>query len=264
MDTLEKGWIQKLLGLPPVASAHGQQIDFMIFLLHMLVLVLFIGWGIYFIIVIWKFRARKNHRANYYGTSTHVSTYIETSVAIAEAVLLLVFSIPFWAKNVSALPTEKNPLKIRIVAEQFAWNIHYPGPDGIFGKTDMSHYDKASNPLGLDLTDPAAQDDVVTLNQLYLPVNRQVLIYLSSKDVIHSFSLNIMRVKQDAVPGMVIPLWFTPIKAGKSEIACAQLCGLGHYRMKGYLTVLPMEEFDKWLAEQSAAAKSSSEDSFWN
>lgn len=261
---MEKGFIQRIMGLPPLASAHGAEIDYMIFLLHILVLVLFTGWAIYFIIVLLKFNKSKNPKANYKGVTNHYSTYIEAGVAVAEVVLLVGFSIPFWAKAVSALPTDKNPLEIRVVAEQFAWNIHYAGADGKFGKTNFQYFDKQSNPLGLDPKDPASKDDIVTINQLHLPVNKQVLIHLSSKDVIHCFSLNVMRVKQDAVPGMTIPVWFTPIRTGNFEIACAQLCGLGHYRMKGYLTVSTEEEFNKWLAEQAGAAQGSSQDDFWN
>ena len=261
---MEKGWLQKIMGLPPLASANGAEIDMMIFLLHLLAFVLFIGWGIFFIIVLMKFNAKKNPKANYHGVQNHYSTYIEIAVAIIEVILLVGFSIPFWAKNVSALPSDRNPIVIRVVAEQFLWNFHYPGPDGIFGRTNPSLIDKQTNPLGLDKKDPAAKDDIVSINQMYIPVNRQIVVHLSSKDVIHSFALNIMRVKQDAIPGLSIPVIFTPIKTGKSEIACAQLCGLGHYRMKGFLTIHTQEEFDKWLAEQAVPAGEEQEaDDFW-
>jgi cytochrome c oxidase subunit 2 len=101
---------------------------------------------------------------------------------------------------------------------------------------------------------------------MHIPVNKPVLIYLSSKDVIHCFSLPIMRIKQDVIPGMRMPTWFTPVKTGQSEIACAQLCGLGHYRMKGYLTVDTEEEFNAWLAKQSTAQtpETGGADEFWN
>jgi hypothetical protein len=92
---------------------------------------------------------------------------------------------------------------IEVTAEQFAWNVHYPGPDGVFGKTDLSLLDVETNPLGLDRKDPAAKDDITTLNQLYLPANKPVIVKLRSKDVIHSFNLPEFRVKQDAVPGHV-------------------------------------------------------------
>ncbi|HSF44210.1 MAG TPA: cytochrome c oxidase subunit II, partial [Thermoanaerobaculia bacterium] len=141
------------------------------------------------------------------------------------------------------------------------------GADGVFGRTDVKKVTAGGNPLGIDLTDPAAQDDVITLNQLHLPVDKPAIIYLSSKDVIHSFFLPQMRVKQDAIPGQVIPVYFTPNKVTPPdaqfpacasakpkncwEIACAQLCGLTHYRMQGYYTVHTQADFDKWLADNA-------------
>jgi len=139
------------------------------------------------------------------------------------------------------------------VAEQFAWNVHYPGRDGVFGRVDVKLVD-STNPLGLDLNDPNAKDDILSVNQLHLEVNRPVTIRLSSKDVIHSFGLPVMRVKQDAVPGIVFPVHFTPVKTNDGErweIACAQLCGLGHYRMRGFLTIETKEQFEKFLADNA-------------
>lgn len=256
--------ITKLMNLPIVASAHGHEVDMMIYLVHILMTILFVGWGIYFVVVLVRFRRKKNVGANYKGVESHASSAIEIAVIIAEAILLVGFSIPFWAKQVNAFPDRKDIVEVRVVAEQFAWNVHYPGPDGIFGKSDLKFLDKQSNPLALDPNDLNGKDDVTTINQLHLPIGRPAVIYLSSRDVMHSFALNIMRVKQDVIPGMSIPTWFTPTKTGKSEIACAQLCGLGHYRMKGFLTIHTQEEFDKWLSEQAAPAGEEQEtDDFW-
>jgi len=164
-------------------------------------------------------------------------------------VLLAFFSSPLWSARVNAFPPEAASTVVRVVAGQFSWNIHYPGPDGRFGRTDASLLSPA-NPLGLDLTDPAARDDVMAVNELNLPVNRPSIVYLSSKDVVHSFTLPQMRVKQDANPGTVQPVWFTPTQRGEWEIACSQLCGLAHYRMKGIYRVQTPEEFAEWLAMQ--------------
>ncbi len=254
--------------LPINASAHGHEIDFLIYLFHILMLVLFVGWGIYFVYVLLRFNRRANPKANYVGTTSHISSTIEVAVAVIEVVLLVGFSIPFWTKQVDALPDRKDKVEVRIVAEQFAWNIHYPGPDGIFGKTDIKFMDKQSNPLGIDKTDPHSKDDFYTINQLHLPIGRPAVIHLSSKDVIHCLALPVMRVKQDVIPGMSIPTWFTPTKTGNFEIACAQLCGLGHYRMKGFLVIDRPEDYEKWVNEQMAASSSSEEgggaDDFWN
>ena len=108
----------------------------------------------------------------------------------------------------------------------------------------------ADNPLGLDRSDPTAKDDITTINQLNLPIDRPVLIHLSTKDVIHSFGLYEMRVKQDAIPGMSIPVWFIPNREGQYEIACSQLCGLGHFRMRGYVTIQSAADFQSWMADQ--------------
>lgn len=151
-----------------------------------------------------------------------------------------------------AFPAEKDATVVRVVAEQFSWNVHYPGPDGIFGRTSPDLV-SPDNPLGLDRTDPYAKDDITTINQLNLPVDKPVIVKLSSKDVIHSFNLPVMRVKQDVIPGLVIPVWFTPSIVGNYEIACAQLCGLGHYRMRGYLNIQSQQDYDAWMADQEKA-----------
>ena len=238
--------------MPPDYSAHGPALDQLSANVHWVMLILFVGWGALFAYMLMRFRASKHPKAVYHGTHSHISTYAEAGIAVVEVILLVGFSIPLWYKWVKPPTKDQNPLEIRIVAEQFAWNCHYPGPDGIFGKADVSHV-TSSNPLGIDPNDPNAKDDIATLNQLYLEVNRPVIIRISSKDVIHSFNLPYMRVKQDATPGMEIPVHFTPIKTSGSEtweIACAQLCGLGHYRMKGQYHVQSKAEFDKWMAEQ--------------
>ena len=129
-----------------------------------------------------------------------MASYIEWAVAFVELVLIVAFAIPAWAARVDAFPSPNEATVVRVVAEQFAWNVHYPGADGQFGRTDIKLV-AAENPLGLDRSDPAAKDDFNSVNQLALPVNKPAIIHLSSKDVIHSFSLIQMRVKQDTIPG---------------------------------------------------------------
>jgi cytochrome c oxidase subunit II len=242
----------KLLGLPVEGSTHAGQIDGLIVLVHWLMLVLFVGWGVYFIYVLFRFRQGANPRANYHGVKSHFSTYIEAGVAVVEVILLVFFAIPAWATRVSALPAESESTVVRVVAEQFQWNVHYPGRDGKFGRTDIKLI-APDNQLGLDRSDPDAKDDIVTINQLNLPVGKPVIVHLSSKDVIHSFSLPQMRVKQDAVPGMTFPVWFTPTLTGDWEINCSQLCGLGHYRMRGFYSIKSQADYDAWLAEEAKA-----------
>ena len=237
------------LGLPVQASAHAAELDQMTVLVHWLMLVLFVGWGAFFLFVLVRFRKAANPTANYAGAKGKFAKSTEVLVAIIEIVLLVGYAIPAWATRVRELPSEDEAVVVRVVSEQFAWNVHYPGRDRIFGRADAKLV-SAENPLGLDRTDPRGRDDVTTINQLNLPIDRPVLVKLSSKDVIHSFGLYEMRVKQDAIPGMEIPVWFIPNRLGDYEIACSQLCGLGHYRMRGFVTVQSQTDFEGWMAEQ--------------
>jgi cytochrome c oxidase subunit 2 len=242
--------MQRFLDMFPVqASTHAAEVDQMTVLVHWLMLVLFIGWGLFFIFVLFRFSKRANPVASYTGAKGKISKGLEVAVAIIEVVLLVFYAIPAWAKRVKAFPSESEAVVVRVVAEQFAWNIHYPGPDGKFGRTSISLV-SADNPLGLDRRDPDAKDDITTINQLNLPIDRPVLVHLSSKDVIHSFGLYEMRVKQDAIPGMSIPVWFIPNRAGEYEIACSQLCGLGHFRMRGFITIQSAADYKKWYDDQ--------------
>ncbi|HVT43509.1 MAG TPA: hypothetical protein VMT00_03885 [Thermoanaerobaculia bacterium] len=239
--------------MPTDASAHGPELDYINGLVHWMMFGLFLGWSVYFVYVLFRFRAGRNPKAMYHGTHSRFTTYVEGGIVFAEVILLAGFSIPAWSRWVTPPPASANPLEIRVVAEQFAWNIHYPGTDGVFGRTDVKLV-SGSNPLGLDLDDPDAKDDVTTVNQLHVELDRPVTIRLTAKDVIHSFGLPTMRVKQDAIPGMEIPVHFTPVRTNEGEtweIACAQLCGLGHYRMRGALTVQTKADFEAWLAENT-------------
>src|SRR5919106_939635 len=250
------------LGMPPLAAAHGGQIDNLIGWIHIFMLVLFVGWGGFFLYCLFRFRQSRNPVADYRGVTSHRSTYVEVGVAVVEAVLLIGFAIPLWAARVDAMPPENEAMVVQVTGEQFAWNVHYPGADRVFGRTDIKLLDLQSNPLGLDRTDPAAMDDFTTVNQLFLPVNQPVIVRLRSKDVIHSFGVPEFRVKQDAIPGLTIPIWFVPtittadMRTRKGnpdfqyEIACAQLCGIGHARMRGFVTVQPADEFQKWMDER--------------
>jgi cytochrome c oxidase subunit 2 len=137
---------------------------------------------------------------------------------------------------------------------QFQWYFRYPGPDGKFGTTKPELIDPSSGgegAVGLDPGDSASKDDVVT-GTMYSPVGREVDVILRAQDVIHSFFIPSMRFKQDAVPGLAIHMHFTPISTGDYEIACAELCGLGHYKMHGMLKVVSQQEFDAWLAAREA------------
>ena len=254
------------LGLPINMSVQGAAIDEINAIVHWLMLVLFVGWGLFFIVSLFKFRASKNAKADYTGVKSHLSSLLEAVVAVIEIVILFGFGFPIWAARVTDVPSTYESVHLRVVAQQFAWNFHYPGPDGKFGKTRADLVDEQENPVGLDRSSDNASDDFYTVNQLHVPVNKKIRIDLSSLDVIHSFSLPELRVKQDAIPGMVIPVHFTATmtsdeflkttigtkREGKSlEVSCAQLCGLGHYRMRGFFTIHDDEGYQAWLDEQA-------------
>jgi cytochrome c oxidase subunit II len=251
-----------LPGLPPQASAHAPEIDFVMSLEHWGMLTLFLFFFGYFVFVLFRFRAGAHASASYAGMKSRWSMYVVLAIAAAEGVLLVVFEMPAWSERVNHIPSADEATVVRVVAEQFAWNVHYPGPDRMFGRTDINLI-SSENPLGLDRTDPAAKDDITAINQLTVPVNHPVLIHLTSKDVIHSFTLYEMRVKQDAMPGTDSPVWFIPTVTTDEmrkrlnradfeyEIACSQLCGLGHYRMRGFLTVKSDAEYEAFLAQEA-------------
>ncbi|MCW5556290.1 MAG: cytochrome c oxidase subunit II [Verrucomicrobiae bacterium] len=244
--------------LPPEnASAHGKSLDDLTLYIHLLMAVLFVGWLAYFLIAVFRFRSAANPKADHVGARSHFSTYAEVGVAAVEVLLLLGFAVPLWAKAVDQFPVatgnpETDPIEIQIVAQQFAWNAHYPGPDGKWGKQDVKF--AVENPFGLDPEDPDGKDDVTCLREPFvLPVDRDIICRISSMDVIHCFKLPRMRVTQDAIPGMTIPVHFKPTKIGDYMIICAQLCGNLHSGMKGEFKVVSAEEYATWYAEKAKA-----------
>jgi cytochrome c oxidase subunit 2 len=252
-----------MLGLPELASEHGRSVDNLIIYVHWLMIILFVGWLGYFAYALLRFRRSRHPKADYHGVRNHASNYIEGAVALVEGVLLLAVAVPFWARAVDKFPKQEESTLIQVVAQQFAWNVRYPGKDGKFGKQDM-RWVNSTNVFGVDPNDPNGKDDVQTLNELHVPLVKNpdgdykpVIIWVSSKDVIHSFKVIAMRVTQDAIPGMRIPIWFRPTREGRYQINCAQLCGNGHSSMsQGFLIVETPEAFDKWLASKAGATTS--------
>jgi cytochrome c oxidase subunit II len=179
----------------------------------------------------------------------HDSPRLEMTWTLVTAGILAIFlfnALSLWAKVTAPPPADA--VLIEVTGQQFAWNVRYPGKDGVLGKTDHLQASQ-DNPIGLVKDDPAAKDDLLLLNQIYLPKDRPVRIQVRSMDVIHSFFLPNFRVKQDAMPGMTIDIWFTPTETGDFEIACAEHCGLGHYRMRGQVHVVPAADLEKAVAE---------------
>src|SRR6266480_1455171 len=196
--------INEFLGQPANVAEHGYQIDHILEFCHWFMGALFVGWSAFFIFVLFRFHKSRQPVADHAGVKSGISTHLEFSVVLIEAVLLLGFAIPLWAKRVNQFP---------------------PGKDAI-----------------------------VTLGELHVPVDRPVIIELSSKDVIHDFFLPSMRIAADAIPGSLIPMWFKPIKTGTYEVICGQLCGLGHSGMKGTLVVDTPADYQTWLKERAELA----------
>lgn len=238
-------------GMPQDLSTYGHGIDRMMSTLHFFMVGLFVFWGVFFLLAIWKFRSRAGHKATYEPIHATWSKWLEIGVAGFEAILLVGFSMPVWYRFKHSFPKPEESTQVRIVAQQFAWNFWYPGPDGVFGKNSIEDVSGA-NPVGLLDADPAGKDDLVLTNQLYVPNDKPVYAWVTSKDVIHSFGVPVLRMKQDAIPGMNIPIWFqtTEGATGDYDIACSQLCGNGHGRMRAVFHPLSHADYVAWLDKE--------------
>lgn len=250
-------FVNKLLGIPEPAAAHALQIDHMLEVVHWFMLALFIGWSCFFVYTLWRFNARRNPRASYHGARSKASTHLEIGVVIIEALLLIGFAFPLWAKRVAQneKPDLATAVQVHAIAEQFGWNFHYPGPDGKFGARRINLV-SGSNPIGLDPADPASADDIVAKNTMSLPANVPAYVVVTSKDVIHNYAVKNFRIGQDAIPGMSVPIWFTPTKTGTYEIVCAQLCGTGHANMVGIVEVQTLDAHNAWIQSRLPASAS--------
>ncbi len=247
--------MQKLLEQfkpPLLASEHGVAVDKLTYFVHALMALLFIGWLVYFVYSVWRFRAKKNPKADYVGVTNHSSTYIEVTVAVVEGILLFLVAIPAWSTAVDKFPDPSQSTVLRITAKQFSWMARYPGADGKFGSNRVDLV-SAENPLGLDKTDPASKDDVES-PEIQVPVNKPVIAHITSMDVIHSFKVIALRMTQDANPGMSIPIHFVPTITNTYQIQCSQLCGNMHYSMRGIFKVVPQADFDAWLKTKAGGA----------
>jgi cytochrome c oxidase subunit II len=214
--------------LPEDVSTYGHEIDSLFHLIYYITAVTFILVTVLMVVFLVKYREQPGRRAIY----THGNTTLEIIWTIIPAAILIVLSfmsVSTWAKVKRSVPP--TDFDIQVTAKQFNWEVVYPGADGKFGTPDDVNFD----------------------NDLHVPVNKVVRIHLGSKDVIHSFFLPNLRLKQDAVPGRTILVWFEATKPGKYELPCAELCGFGHSGMKGWLYVHTPEEYAKWAAENLTA-----------
>src|SRR6266851_4233123 len=240
-------FVSKKWWFPPAISAHAPALDRQFMITIVVVGVAFtlaeigLGW------MVWKYRETGTRGRALY---THGSNRLEIVWTVITAVIFITLAVmgqSVWA-SLRLHDAPPGSYAVEVVAQQFQWNFHYPGKDGVFGKTDPKLIDdSALNYVGLDETDPNAKDDSLT-TALAIPVNRPVELILKSKDVTHSFFVPQLRFKQDLVPGMAIPVHFTVNRPGKYELACAELCGMNHYKMKSYMLALPENEFNELVA----------------
>ncbi len=236
--------------MPELASRHGESIDAVILYLLVATGILFLlGHGVlaWFVVRYAGAGARGSPHASSRTEWRWALVPVLVMCVLAEGGVLIV-GLPAFSQMYGEAPADA--LAVEVTGKQFEWLVRYPGPDGVFGATSAELVHDSRNPIGLDKKDPAAKDDIVKRGQLNLPVGRTVVVRLRALDVIHSFTVPQFRVKQDLIPGFLGRTQFLPTKAGKYELACAELCGLGHYRMRGFIDVTSEEEFQRWLGEE--------------
>ncbi len=237
--------------LPPLASVFGGEIDRLFYTTLIITGVVFVLVHVLLALFVWRYAASGDRKALYWYDNRKLELSYTIIPAIVLAIMVSMGGV-VWATIHKTPPADA--LLVDERGEQFSWLSRYPGADGVFGRVDPKLIDHRANPMGLDPVDQASADDIVS-SELHLVVNRPVRIRLRSTGVLHSFFVPAFRVKQDAVPGMTIEIWFTPTKEGPYEIACAELCGIGHYAMKGKVVVESQQAFDTWLAQQKPSLK---------
>jgi len=271
VETIMADWFLS----PHPITEHGKNVDRMIVFVHAMMGILFVGWTLYFLVCMFKFRESAHPKADNVGPSKLWTTLAEYGVIVAEVVLIASFAVPLWNEvmsvdriaKIKADAASDKGLEIHILAKQFDWNARYAGNDNKFEAQNILFANKVDNPFGLNQTD-GNNDDVVILsardkdNTIMVPADTPIALKITSMDVIHSFKVLPLRVCKDAIPGLQLPIHFeakseylrdTPDKDGEYiyPITCAQLCGDGHGYMIGYLKVLPKAMFNAWLKEES-------------
>ena len=212
--------------LPRDVSENGYQIDHLFMFILILTGVLFVGTELVFVWFMWRYDAKTNRDPVMFMHGSHNLEVIWTIIPAAILLFIAIYQMNTWAQ--AKIDRPDMPPTVEVMGTQFDWRIRYPGPDGVIGTID----------------------DIFDVKVLHLPINEEILVALKSRDVLHSFFLPNLRIKQDAVPGSKIPVWFRATEAGEFDLVCAELCGWGHYKMKGQLVLQSREEFDAWLAQK--------------
>lgn len=248
--------------LPESASVQGDHYDSMLFVTVVMTGIVFFVTQILLFYFVFRYQSTEHRKAFFYSHNNKLEILWTTVPALA-LVVLVVIGLKNWFTMTDIAP--KDSLVVEIVGKQFNWLIRYPGPDGVFGKRDYRLTNDATNVLGLDWNDPASKDDIIIENgEMHIIDKRNVQLVINSRDVIHDVGLPHFRMKMDAVPGITTTMWFTPkytteeMKAKTKnpnfvyEISCDQMCGKGHYSMRGTVIVQTANEFKEWIAKQPA------------
>jgi cytochrome c oxidase subunit 2 len=245
-------FVAKIWWFPPSITAFGGQIDEQFHRTLVITGVVFVAAQLGLAWAIFRFRDRGQKAAFFEGNST--MEFVWTLATVVMFLGLGLYGQHAWAEAhfQGAAP---GALQVEVTGQQFQWQFRYAGPDGKFGQLKPELISASTgNPVGLDPKDPAGKDDVVS-PVMYVPADREIELLIRTQDVTHSFYVRELRLKQDAVPGMIIHMHFNATVPGEYQIVCAELCGLAHYNMHSFLYVVSQEEFDKWMSDQETALR---------
>jgi len=213
--------------LPKDVSSHGHEIDHLFNFILWLTGVVFLITEMLLFWFIWRYDGKRTTTPVKFTHGSHNLEVVWTILPAATLLFIAIYQMNAWADVKMNKPDM--PFTASVTARQFEWRIKYPGPDG---ELDTS-------------------DDLYIVNDLHVPLDEMVMVRLESDDVLHDFFLPHMRIKQDAVPGMAIPVWFRPKESGTYDLVCAELCGWGHYKMKGQITIESRSDFEAWLKKKT-------------
>jgi cytochrome c oxidase subunit 2 len=251
----------KTLLAQEAASIQGEKVDQMIWVTLIITGIVFVITQVLLFWFAYKYQENDNRKVFFFAHSTKLEL-IWTAIPAITLTVLVVFGLRNWFFFTGEPP--KNAMVVEVTGKQFGWIFRYPGKDAVFGKKYYKNIDPAVNSVGIVWDDKLAQDDILTEQTMYVVKGQPVKLIIGSRDVIHDVGLSHFRLKMDAVPGIPTTMWFTPKfttaemreKTGNPnfayEISCDQMCGNGHYSMKGIVEVVTQEEYDMWMAKQKA------------